>query len=378
MLTLSRGAGNSAGKTSWTAKAERYDFQSVVAFVAYYVHHLERFKHGDSATEDADGTGSTISRETTNPLETNNILVIGGYSYGSLIAAQLPPLDAILETFSSPASDSNEAQIRLRAASLAEQQNTLIGLTRKALREIHATRAASSRSVRVGGDEGPTSPRRSTDGHGRRHVSREMLEEKIHELVARTKSVAQRHHRHVSAGSGTLRKVPEHAEPEDGAAASGEKKPDIEPAGGRLPPLPSFKVPQQAYVLISPIPGIASHLVTMRLLPHSLSRSRHPEDDPAEAKLVQHPTLAVHGDADMFVLPYKVREWVSRLEGPQGSKFRGVEVAAAGHFWAEEGVMETLLGLVGEFMRGLLVHDADRGAESGNMERGDASFPAEL
>lgn len=217
---------------------------------------------------------------------------------------------------------------------------------------MNVKRSPSKRGVRVGGDEGAMSPRRrprSKDGSSRRSrsVSRE-LDEKLHELVAKTKSSL--HHRHASSET-TLEKVPE----ENGdACLAMEKRHTQEPAEGRLPRLEAFEMPQEAYILISPIPGLASHLVTMRLLPGALSRSRRPEEDPAEAKLVRHPTLAVHGDADMFVLPYKAREWVARLAGAQHSRFQGVEVPGAGHFWTEEGVLDRLLALVGEFVRGLV------------------------
>ncbi|OAA81803.1 hypothetical protein LEL_01348 [Akanthomyces lecanii RCEF 1005] len=361
-----RGASHSAGKTSWTSRPERSDFQSVIAFLAYYIHHLQPFQGAGAATEEGDeptrNLDDAASGESADKSDHKHVLVVGGYSYGSLITAQLPPLEAILKPFASPSSASNEAQIRLRAASLAEQQNTLIRLTREALQAINAKRSPSKRGVRVGGDEGAMSPRRrpsSTDGSSRRSrsVSRE-LEEKLHELVAKTKS--NLHHRHLSSET-TLEKVPE--ENGDGSLAV-EKRRTHEPAEGRLPRLEGFEGPQQAYVLISPIPGLASHLVTMRLLPNALSRARRPEEDPAEAKLVRQPTLAVHGDADMFVLPYKAREWVARLASAQHSRFQAVEVPTAGHFWTEEGVLDKLLDLVGEFVRGL-VADHEEAAEDG-------------
>ncbi|XWW99815.1 hypothetical protein V2A60_007827 [Cordyceps javanica] len=366
-----RGAGHSAGKTSWTSKAERSDFQSVIAFLAYYIYHLNPFKksavahavqHGDEPPKTPDDALHGESFDI--PARVRSMLVVGGYSYGSLITANLPPLETILEPFAAPSSASNEAQIRLRAASLAEQQNTLIRLTREALLEMTAKRSPSKHGVRVGGDEGLRRSRDGGAGRRSRSVSRE-LEEKLHELVAKTKSslAAQRHHRHASSEtttSATLEKVPEEngGEPLAAERRRTAREPAAQPAAqGRLPRLAGFETPRQAYVLLSPIPGLASHLVTLRVLPGALSRPRRPEEDPAEAKLVRHPTMAVHGDADLFVLPYKAREWVARLAGAPGSLFRGVEVPGAGHFWAEEGVLEQLLDLVGEFIRGLVTDD---------------------
>ncbi|KAM3514192.1 hypothetical protein MY11210_002183 [Beauveria gryllotalpidicola] len=379
-----RGAGHSAGKTSWTSKAERSDFQSFVAFLAYYIHHLDSFKSADAVGQD-DGDEPPRHHNVVNgepihkPVDRRHVLVVGGYSYGSLIAAELPPLETILEPFASPSSASNEGQIRLRAASLAEQQNILDRLTRVALLEMSAKRSPSQRGVRVGGDEGSLSPeraRRSAEGSGggrrSRSVSRE-LEEKLHELVAKANSsIAARnsHHRHIFAETTTtLEKLPE----ENGDMAPTVKKPRAhQPAAqGRLPQIASFQVPKQAYVLLSPIPGLASHLVTLRLLPGALSRARRPEDDPAEAKLLRHPTLAVHGDADSFVLPYKAREWMARLAGAQGSRFQSVGVPTAGHFWAEEGVLDKMLDLVEEFVRGLVVDDGDGDGDEGAFTQRD-------
>ncbi|KAJ6781487.1 hypothetical protein PWT90_02691 [Aphanocladium album] len=374
-----RGAGHSAGKTSWTSKAERYDFQSLIAFLAYYIHHLEPFKNAieGAVEEDERPTSAALDEvmdeKSIDQPERSNVLLIGGYSYGSLITAQLPPLETILEPFASPPSGSNEAQIRLRAASLAEQQNTLIRLTRQALREISSKGRSAERGVRVGGSEGYTSPRRSVDG--RRSISRE-LDEKLHELLAKARSnLAEkrplRHQKSVSAG--TLPNVPEEHDKGNGGGGDDDDDDDDDgngplavkkqrkpgPAEGRLPRLEDFAPPQPAYLLMSPIPGLASHLVTMKLLPNALSRARRPEEDPAEAKLVLNPTLAVYGDGDMFVLPYKAREWVARLSGAEESKFQGVEVSTAGHFWAEEGVLEKLLQLVEDFVHGLALNEED-------------------
>ncbi|KAJ3479880.1 hypothetical protein NLG97_g8207 [Lecanicillium saksenae] len=55
-----RGAGHSAGKTSWTSRAERCDFQSVIAFLAYYMHHLDPFKNAaESTVEEAEEPSRT-------------------------------------------------------------------------------------------------------------------------------------------------------------------------------------------------------------------------------------------------------------------------------------------------------------------------------
>ncbi|KJK78360.1 hypothetical protein H634G_06533, partial [Metarhizium anisopliae BRIP 53293] len=73
-----RGAGHSAGRTSWTARPERDDYASVVGFTVHYAHFLDPF---------ADGA----------PRRQRPVLLMGGYSYGAMVTAQMPPLDRLLE-----------------------------------------------------------------------------------------------------------------------------------------------------------------------------------------------------------------------------------------------------------------------------------------
>ncbi|KAH8160104.1 hypothetical protein CIB48_g8143 [Xylaria polymorpha] len=98
-----RGAGSSAGRTSWTSKPEQADYISVVGFLAYYVHHLDPSRFA----------------QPTNRHELPTML-LAGYSYGALVTTRLPSLDTILAYFTTPAIHTAEADIRLRAQHLAE------------------------------------------------------------------------------------------------------------------------------------------------------------------------------------------------------------------------------------------------------------------
>lgn len=276
-----RGAGGSAGRTSWTAKAERGDYITVVGFLVYYTHHL----------------GTTVDEEKT-------VLLLAGYSYGAMITTQLPPLPDVLAPFTSPTTSSEAGQIRTRAESLGTQQRELL--------HVH-----SRRSLRVG--EG--SPKRSHDG--RRSFSLDDAEEKLRKgvqhFMAKTKH-----------GSRTTSPVGLKATP---------------PPELVLSPLANSIEPRSAHLLISPLQGMISHLATM---------SRSPQDAAAEAKLRDNHTLAVYGDRDGFVASQKLRAWTMRMEGTEHSLFRGKEVEGAGHFWVEEGALDTMRGYVDEFVRGLL------------------------
>ncbi|KAL7944945.1 phosphatidylinositol-glycan biosynthesis class S domain-containing protein [Trichoderma barbatum] len=253
-----RGAGQSAGRTSWTAKPERDDYISFVGFMAHYVHRLV-------SSGAADQQPASISQ--------HPVLMMAGYSYGAMITAQLPPLNELLERFASPDSGSNAAQIRLRAESWAEKQS-------QALQEA---RGATTRG-----------------------------QQKAH------------------------------------GAMSNPASPKM-PANGKLSPVNGFTIPQPAYLLVSPLQGLVTHLATMSLVPSVFARRSPPPDDEAETKLVLNPTLAVFGDGDIFVPVGKLRAWVARLSSEHASQFRGHEIESAGHFWAEEGVLQSMLDFVCDF-----------------------------
>ncbi|PTB37663.1 uncharacterized protein TrAFT101_005458 [Trichoderma asperellum] len=255
-----RGAGRSAGRTSWTAKPECNDYTSFVGFMAHYLHRLDPFRR--RVTEPP-------SEKAVPPL-----LMMAGYSYGAMITTQLPPLNEVLEPFTSPDCGSHAAQIRLRAESWAERQN-------QTLQEARGQQKGSSKTA--GSSEKSSSP------------------------------------------------------------------PVATPAKGKLSPVSGFIMPRPVYLLLSPLQGLVTHLATMSLVPSVFARQKPRQEDEAEAKLVRNPTLAVFGDGDIFVPVGKLRAWVGRLSSQPGSQFQGHEIGSAGHFWAEEGVLNSMLDLVCDF-----------------------------
>ncbi|KAL6849636.1 hypothetical protein ACO1O0_009179 [Amphichorda felina] len=277
------------GRTSWTARPERDDYASMVGFLVYYIHHLDASRPDDAKAP---------------------ILLLAGYSYGAMITTQLPPLAAMLAPFATPPPTSHAGQIRSRAEALALQQRDLM--------HSHAVR----RSLRVG--EGG-SPRKSHDS--RRSVSVDDAEEKLRKGV-RDFMAKTRHRCGDSTGRGSG-SSPRHPPPPDVALSA----------------VPNLVRPRPAYILISPLQGIITHLATM---------SRSPGDAAAEAKLRQNPTLAVYGDGDVFVSAKKLRAWTARMESPEGSNFHGKEIEGAGHFWIEEGVLGHMTHLVDEFAKELV------------------------
>ncbi|KAF4120410.1 hypothetical protein GMORB2_3211 [Geosmithia morbida] len=276
-----RGAGNSTGRTSWTSRPERDDYTSIVGFLVYYVHSLDPRKPGDAEAP---------------------ILVLSGYSYGAMITSQLPPIEAVMAVFANPPLDSDAGHIRTLAETLAHQQR----------------RITNSHGIRVG----ETSPRRRSSSIGDGSI----------------RGIARRTRHRARSSLGSINSINSSAT--SPTSPQQRQRPDL-----TLPLVSGLVRPQPAYLLISPLQGPITNLVTI---------SRSPGHSAAEAQLRIHPTLAVYGDGDIFVSVKRLRAWTERMENAQDSKFRGREIPGAGHFWIEEGVLSEMMRLVADFVKQLL------------------------
>ncbi|KAF9869659.1 putative acid phosphatase [Colletotrichum karsti] len=358
-----RGASGSAGRTSWTAKPERSDYMSFVGFMVYYMHYLDPFGPGALRSPSAARTPSPPDMRSGPSSPEHPLLLLGGYSYGAMVTTQIPPIKYILAQFKSPAVGSAAADIRLRAQHLAEQQNVILASAR-------AAQSTSPRKkylgMRVGGDE--DSQRKSHDSKRSFSLDAEdKIRRGVNDLLAKTK----RHHHHLHRHKDDV--LPEEKE-EDTPA------PDAPAALEEVVGLTQMRT---AYLLVSPLQGVITHLATMSFLPTSVGRglfARAPSKSReqgaptytsdhrqlSESKLVENPTLALFGDKDVFVPVAKLRSWVERLEHVDGSHFRGEEVASAGHFWAEGKVAHVLRDKVAEFAGGL-VQPAGENVKTGDL-----------
>ncbi|KAF5656778.1 hypothetical protein FDENT_14239, partial [Fusarium denticulatum] len=264
-----RGAHGSAGRTSWTAKPERDDYATVVAFVLHYVHDLDPFRpHIDNALHSEPSTPTrleapiSLDAAVTSAPRPRPILLMGGYSYGGMVVTLIPPLDAILQPFISPIAGSDAAEVRLRAAHLAEQQNIVLASARAAMME-GSVRGRSKRGVRIGGDESG-SPRRSHSSARRSFsLDDERFRKGVHDFIAKAR--AGRHSRNVSQNPPTTIVPPE--------------------PGEHLPRITDLTMPRPAYLMISPPQGVVTHLATMSLLPSALVKNKDPQGAAAEEKL---------------------------------------------------------------------------------------------
>jgi pimeloyl-ACP methyl ester carboxylesterase len=243
------------------------------------------------------------------------IVVLGGYSYGSLILKHLPPLPTLLAPFATPILGSARDEILLRAHKLADQSNNAWlnrarsherERERRSRRNAHEVKA----SLTMGGEE-TTPEKRRTSRDVRRSVDRGLSVD----LGSRLRSLSHRGRK-------------------DESLAAALEKADTVP----------ITVPEIRYLLISPLtPPISTVLAP--ILGHKFwNKARGGEE-----VIGRHATLAIYGDNDMFTSAKRIREWSEQLQAVQGSQFSSVEVVGAGHFWVEHGVEEKLRAALGEW-----------------------------
>ncbi|RDA86517.1 hypothetical protein CP532_2010 [Ophiocordyceps camponoti-leonardi (nom. inval.)] len=296
-----RGAAHSAGKTSWTAKPEREDYASFVAFLAHYATRIQ------DPPRDA-------------------ILLMSGYSYGAMVTTQLAPLESLLEPLVAPSPGSNAAEIRLRAEQLALQAGM--------------TKSTSPVGVkRFGG--GDQRRRKSCDGasfFSEHHHSR--LPRSVCDLfAARTRP---RHHQQHERGR--RRRMTRFSVNDDDDDDNEEKTRAKSAPAPMTPAFPSRRL-RAAYLLVSPLQGLASRLATLSSSSSSSTMTAN--------NLTTNPSLAIYAGRDALVPAAKVRSWAARLAAAPGSRFRALEVARAGHFWTEAGALAEVEAAVACFASGL-------------------------
>lgn len=194
-----RGAGLSAGRTSWTARAERDDYASFVVFVAHYVDRLR------------------------GPGQDHGVLLMGGYSYGAMVTMRLGPLDALLDALEAPIPGSHAAEIRLRAEYLASKP--VVTMPRSPL------------GVRVGGHD----PRRRSFSAGADH----RLRRGVHDMLLRNERGRRRRRTRNEDASDETKRV------------------KSAPAPASSPGPSSSPRPKAAYLLVSPLQGLVLHLATL-------------------------------------------------------------------------------------------------------------------
>ena len=312
--------------------------------MVYYLHYL-----------DGDGGGQGTPRSLPGvPVESRPLsggggddinLILGGYSYGSLILTQLPATQDIIDRFENAELGTSAAEIVLRARTLASQTietrhraspiSPVRGRTFKPSHADTAHRALHSQAhaVTYGGEETPPSMRRASR-ESRRSV----------EVVRKSLDVPRRlksRMRSQSSGYFTPSNSSRDVSTETLDRPSSSNQPEaIVSAGPRV---------KTRYLLISPLLPPISHALrpSVSLI---FSRGAQASSVGESRNLVCNPTLAVFGSKDTFTSSKKLCIWANKLSiaseersGPyRPSTFKWLEVEGAGHFWREADVEKQL------------------------------------
>ncbi|RMZ72141.1 prolyl oligopeptidase [Pyrenophora seminiperda CCB06] len=299
-----RGAHTSKGRTSWSGKPELDDYSSFAAFFMHYMSYIQPHlikAPGNTCTPDYLPISPEIRESAQTQPDTCPVVVLGGYSYGSLILKHLPPVPTILQPFSTPLAGSAADEIVLRARKLAAQSNLdWVNLARD---ENRAKKSRPSHDlstpVVIGGEEISPHKRRSSKD------ARMSIEGGTRlEIKTRLRSLSHRRHHHNEAT----------APPETKSV--------------------SITMPIIRYLLISPLTPPVSTVIAPALGYKFWSKSG---EDHHEV-IGKHACLAIYGDQDIFSSAKKIRDWSDQLKAAPTSRFTSVEVAGAGHFWVEPDV----------------------------------------
>ncbi|KAL1297855.1 hypothetical protein AAFC00_006382 [Neodothiora populina] len=354
-----RGAAESKGSTSWTGKSELDDY---ISFTNLMVHYLNDLRFPSVAEQKlADGMDGDLTGVTPSTLRDIS-LVLGGYSYGSLITSQLPETEALLEQCKQPKYELNARETLLRAQSLASQTNERLQVQMRQkqhergrpLPNVHK-KSNSHHSIVYGGQEtslhghqrtgshssgsgGGGSGRRCSSGCGggnRRSVD---IPGRIKDHIVHHHNV----HRHSSDGrrrsvrrssSRSVRNHVSHSHAPDATTTT----PSLEkvlPANATTVICGGVKT---HYLLISPLLPPLSAFLSPSWASMLLMRPFDSET------LVRNKTLVVFGSEDGFTSARRMRAWCKKMEMQSTAKdFEWHEEEKAGHFWRERGVIKGL------------------------------------
>ncbi|KAF2856822.1 hypothetical protein T440DRAFT_382503 [Plenodomus tracheiphilus IPT5] len=312
-----RGAHGSKGRTSWSGKPELDDYSSFAAFFMHYMSYLQPFPTSDTQFAPELSPVSPQRPVIGNLFHTqspaNPVVVLGGYSYGSLIVKHLPPVPTMLQPFAAPMPGSSAAEILLRAHKLADQSNLeWINLAHDEARARQKRRGHDHKpSMTMGGEETTPEKRRSS-----RDIQRSLDSHSSLNLRTRLRSISHR-----------------------------RREDDITITSPSEKNHTTIVVPDIRYLLISPLTIPVSTL----LAPALGHKFWHKATEVSQEVIGRQPSLAIYGGQDAFSSAKKLRDWSNSLKTGISSSFSSVEVTGAGHFWVEPRVEETLRATLQEW-----------------------------
>ncbi|KAJ4985285.1 acid phosphatase [Stagonosporopsis vannaccii] len=320
-----RGAHGSThkGRTSWSGKPELEDYITFAACFIHYMSLISPFPTPDTIfTPDLSPARPPTRQRRGSLLSDLPLVILGGYSYGSLILKHLPPVLSILQRFSSPLAGSAADEVLMRAHKLSDQSNLgWINQAQETERDHRRKINEHKISLTMGGEETNPDKRRSS-----REVKRSLDVPRSLDLGHRLRSLSHRRRRH---GSSTE---------------------SLERTGFNI------VIPEIRYLLISPLTPPISTLAAPALGQKLWSRSTE-TDTSSIGKFV---SLAIYGDQDIFASAKKTRDWSDKLRVQYGPAFSSLEVTGAGHFWVEQGVEQQLRAALKGWVCEVPVEDAAR------------------
>ena len=256
-------------------------------------------------------------------------MLLGGYSYGSLIVARLPPIRDIIERLESAERGNIASEIILRARALARR-------TRQNLSDKPSTRRGWAMNSGNGSPQSqshfrdsPTTLGGGEAGSSERKQSHESKRsgDIIRQLPRRVKN-------HIHRPSSSSQRQTDDSQ---------ESRSEIQPTRTR----PDAFV---RYLLISPV----LLPMTNRLAPPGISFSASRSNAPWQATseegfgmpLIRAPTLSIFGSGDSFTSSTRLQRWAAGLEKDAAGDFEWTQIDNAGHFWREPGVLRALQGKI--------------------------------
>lgn len=304
----------------------------MAGFMIYYLHHLGSGNDADALAITPSGSNGLAHQSASSVDRRSSAihLLLGGYSYGSLVLARLPTPASIIKRLQEAAVGTAAAEIILRSRTLAKQ-------TLQSIRAAKSPAKSRGRTLKAGDAGGPASPTQHARalpvtvggeemGASERRRSRDSR--RSIDIVRKNIEVPQRIKAHIRLYSS---KHQQDAMPESESSVATARD-------GAAP------VVKACYLLISPVLLPFTNILCPPGPPvPSLSLRKRAADGSAGALFLQHPTLALFGTTDAFTSSRRLRAWAEKqAQASHTSDFTWLQIDGAGHFWREDGVMQTL------------------------------------
>lgn len=284
-----RGAEGSLGKTSWSGKGELGDYVSLYTFILAFMNE--------------EGVSHYFGHD---PL-----LILGGYSYGSMIASHLPNIDTIWGILQNASDGSSEREIERRSVELAQ---AFLGYCEtqghRGGSSLQSLSTSTPNEVVLGGYESSSAARRISDQSLKGRVDAERVRHSVDRVRRKFRNRTQ-----------ASKELERHSR----QSSQETRQPLI--------------TPRLAFLLISPLLGTVSSFATMfsklkfdRIRKASQTLSIPSNENPGEI-FAKYPTLIVFGSDDHFTSSRKVRDWCTSIAAMPRSQLDFQEIEGVGHFW---------------------------------------------